>query len=76
MSESKTTATAVVTLTMTVTLSQPWPGEATLDEVHKRAKEEAMQLVGGIATEMAKREIRVSQPKSVRVILHSGERDE
>jgi hypothetical protein len=70
MKETKTSATAVVTLTLNVYLDQPWTGESTLEQVQKRARAEAMDRITGALTELVKRDIRVGQVQSVRIILN------
>jgi hypothetical protein len=70
MSESKTSAIAVVTMTVSVELSQPWPGEATLAEVQKRARRDAEERLGVVATELAKQDIRIGQIRSIRIVLN------
>lgn len=49
MPQSKTQATAVVFVKLAVRLDQPWAGEATLEEVQVRAREQALQMVGQLA---------------------------
>lgn len=70
MSESKTSAIAVVTLTVSVELTQPWPGEATLAEVQKRAREEARERLASIASALGSQSVRVGEVRSVRVVLN------
>jgi hypothetical protein len=64
-------ATAIVTCEVRVMLSQPWAGNATVDEVNKAAAHEAKQKMGQLIHDRP--ELSLNGPVKVRVIFE--ERD-
>lgn len=67
MTDSKTRATAVVTMTVSVNLDQPWLGDATLEQVQKQAKDDALALLSRSLTGSG---VRVGEIRSIRIVLN------
>lgn len=70
MAESKTRATAIVTCTVHVELTQPWGGEATLEQVQRQARADAEGKLGNAQVELAKHGVRIGRVQAIRIQLN------
>jgi len=70
--ESSISATAVVTVTDEIHLEQSWGGDATIDRVDKRARDEASEHIERLRTALSREGARVvGEPSNVRIILNT-----
>lgn len=69
MPESKTRAHATVTVTVVIDLAQPWGGEATLDQVRKQAREDAVQQLGYLRAELRQKGFRIGDVDKVHISI-------
>lgn len=64
------TRTRAEAVTISIELKQPWGGEATLEQVQKQARQEALERIGAVAGDLAKIDARVGDVRSIRIVLN------